>query len=169
MDFDANSSDISNVRDIPITPMGNSSNLYAGVVDVEWSADGTKLYVSKYRGFSPLIGGKLFQYELNNPSQSVQLLHQISNTNSHVEIYYTDACSVDVNIFVEVPEQPIPEFIFPNVFTPNNDSDNDTYKLFPTLGDCFELIDFKIYNPWGNLLFETKDEDFVWTGKLSNG
>lgn len=63
---------------------GNSSNQYAGVIDLEWSPDGTKLYISKYRGYSPLSGGKLFQFDMDSPLQDAVLLHQISSTNSHV-------------------------------------------------------------------------------------
>jgi hypothetical protein len=63
---------------------GNSTYQYSGIIDLVWSLDDSKLYISKYRGFSPLSGGKLFQYDLNNPNEIPMLLHQISETNPHV-------------------------------------------------------------------------------------
>ena len=50
----------------------------------------------------------------------------------------------------------------PNIFTPNNDNSNDLYHPFPYL--FVEKVDMKIYNRWGNLLFETEDPDINWDG-----
>jgi hypothetical protein len=63
---------------------GTSSNQYSGIIDFEWSPDGSKLYISKYRGNMPASGGKLFQYDLSNPNQEAVLLHQISTNISYV-------------------------------------------------------------------------------------
>lgn len=51
----------------------------------------------------------------------------------------------------------------PNVFTPNNDSQNDIYKPGPY--KFVEKVDMKIYNRWGNLVFQTEDPDINWDGK----
>ena len=50
----------------------------------------------------------------------------------------------------------------PNAFTPNGDSNNDVYYV---RGGPFETIDFKIYNEWGNVVFETTDPSIGWDGK----
>lgn len=56
----------------------------------------------------------------------------------------------------------------PNVFTPNNDNYNDFFRPFPYTS--VERIDMKIFNRWGNLVFETEDPDINWDGKnQSNG
>ena len=50
----------------------------------------------------------------------------------------------------------------PNAFTPNGDDNNDVYFV---RGGPFETLEFKIYNEWGNLVFETSDPLIGWDGK----
>ena len=52
----------------------------------------------------------------------------------------------------------------PNVFTPNNDGQNDFYHPIEPYR-FVEKIDIKIYNRWGNLVFQTEDPDINWDGK----
>ncbi len=50
----------------------------------------------------------------------------------------------------------------PNVFTPNADGYNDLFIPFPY---CYvEEVEMKIYNRWGNLVYETDDPDILWDG-----
>lgn len=49
----------------------------------------------------------------------------------------------------------------PNAFTPNSDGLNDR---FAPLGVDFELISFRVYNRWGELLYETNDPNASWDG-----
>lgn len=58
-----------------------------------------------------------------------------------------------------------PEYVLPNVFTPNNDGQNDLFVPFPY--HAIQSIDAKIFNRWGKLLFETKDPDLKWDGKAA--
>ncbi|MBO9563211.1 MAG: gliding motility-associated C-terminal domain-containing protein [Niastella sp.] len=51
----------------------------------------------------------------------------------------------------------------PNTFTPNNDGINDEFRIRIT--GYFKLNGLKIFNRWGQLVFETKDPNFVWNGK----
>lgn len=56
-----------------------------------------------------------------------------------------------------------PLYELPNAFTPNGDGQNDLYT--PIIPYRFvEQIDMKIYNRWGNLVFETKNPDINWNG-----
>lgn len=60
-----------------------------------------------------------------------------------------------------------PCYILPNVFTPNNDGSNDLYT--PILPFRFvDRVEMKIYNRWGNLVFETEDPMINWDGKDKN-
>ncbi|MBK7811672.1 MAG: gliding motility-associated C-terminal domain-containing protein [Saprospiraceae bacterium] len=54
----------------------------------------------------------------------------------------------------------------PNVFTPNGDMENDTYKVVFDQDAIFEKDGFslKIYNRWGQLVFESNDPDEAWDG-----
>jgi gliding motility-associated-like protein len=47
--------------------------------------------------------------------------------------------------------QVIQEIILPNIFTPNNDSDNDVWEL--NVFDVFKDLEVSIYNRWGELVF----------------
>ena len=49
----------------------------------------------------------------------------------------------------------------PTAFSPNGDGVND--KLF-ILGSGFQQVDFKIYNRYGQLVFETTDPSVGWDG-----
>ncbi len=54
----------------------------------------------------------------------------------------------------------------PNVFTPNGDGINDLFIPYPYQG--VEKINLKIFNRWGNLVFETSNPDINWDGKEQN-
>lgn len=51
----------------------------------------------------------------------------------------------------------------PNAFTPNNDGLNDNLK--PFMIGIKELNYFKIFNRWGQLIFETQNPEKGWDGK----
>lgn len=57
-----------------------------------------------------------------------------------------------------------PYYVLPNAFTPNGDGHNDLFTPFP--GYRFVTkIDMKIYNRWGEQVFETSDPAINWDGK----
>jgi gliding motility-associated-like protein len=71
------------------------------------------------------------------------------------EIGCPDSTQVQV---VEVWEE---EIYFPNAFSPNNDGKNDAFFL-PNGG--FRQLDIRIFNRWGQLMFESSDPNFRWDG-----
>lgn len=60
-----------------------------------------------------------------------------------------------------------PLYQLPNVFTPNGDGSNDTFRPFPYR--FVESIDLQVFNRWGGLVFETSDPDINWDGRDSGG
>ena len=58
-------------------------------------------------------------------------------------------------------------FTLYNVFTPNDDQINDCFR-FDGLENFCEGIEWKVYNRWGELVFETTDPYECWNGKLPN-
>lgn len=79
--------------------------------------------------------------------------------------------------FIAVCVDTCRQYVLPSVFTPNNDNNNDFYhpcdsttsqslqaKNCPPYKNVKD-IDLKIYNRWGNLVFETTDKDINWDGK----
>ena len=54
----------------------------------------------------------------------------------------------------------------PNSFTPNNDGINDVFK--PVSNGHVDDFDFRVYDRWGTLIFQTNNLDEGWDGRLRN-
>lgn len=66
----------------------------------------------------------------------------------------TQCTAIDtVTVFVEMA---CDDIFVPNAFSPNNDSKND-YAVMHIPFPCLKLIDFSIYNRWGQKVFFTDD------------
>ncbi|MDX1653467.1 MAG: gliding motility-associated C-terminal domain-containing protein, partial [Brumimicrobium sp.] len=99
---------------------------------------------------------------LSNPNGQVTSATVNQNTTYTVQVsdgICTKFAQVTVNVFSFVCEEP---FVFvPNAFTPNADGENDILFVRSTIVE--ELV-FRIYNRWGELVFETNDIDIGWDG-----
>jgi gliding motility-associated-like protein len=88
------------------------------------------------------------------------ILHTIENQYGCLD---TDTLEVgitkDLKIFV------------PNSFTPNGDGLNDCFAVSGTVSDVVERFTVKIYNKWGQAIFEDviKSYDCIWDGTGYNG
>ncbi len=71
------------------------------------------------------------------------------------------AFSTDVTIYVVEVICGEPEIFIPSGFTPNGDGQND--KVF-VRGNNIASLDFKIFNRWGELVFETTNQNQGWDG-----
>ena len=60
-----------------------------------------------------------------------------------------------------------PFYVLPNTFTPNSDGKNDTFK--PRINLFIASVEFKVYNQWGNLVFETSNPSLDWNGTTNKG
>ena len=72
----------------------------------------------------------------------------------------------DINGCIDSARQDISIILLPDVptaFTPNGDGEND---LFLVRGGPFKSINVRIYNNWGQLIFETNDQLEGWNGKF---
>src|SRR5690606_18844155 len=70
-------------------------------------------------------------------------------------------CSDQDSLLVSIEEKDIIAPKLPNAFSPNGDGVND---VFYVRGGPFETMELKIYNGWGELVFETTDPLFGWDG-----
>ncbi|MFA7272582.1 MAG: choice-of-anchor L domain-containing protein [Crocinitomicaceae bacterium] len=77
----------------------------------------------------------------------------------------TDAkgCVDSIKLGVQIQQEVY--FYVPNAFTPDADEFNPVFKI-----SSIGLIDFniKIFNRWGEMIFEAYDPDFTWDGTYSN-
>jgi gliding motility-associated-like protein len=60
-----------------------------------------------------------------------------------------------------------PAYTLPNAFTPNDDKQNDIFKA--TTIKFISSINIKIFNRWGDVVFESTDPKFNWDGKNKSG
>lgn len=60
-----------------------------------------------------------------------------------------------------------PIYTLPNVFTPNGDGSNEIFHPFPYR--YVDRINIKIFNRWGQMVFQSEDPDINWNGKNLQG
>ena len=67
-------------------------------------------------------------------------------------------------------EKPNTDYQVPNVFSPNGDGENDLFFLKKASYDrCYDALNIRVYNRWGQLVFESPDTDFEWDGNDEKG
>ena len=66
----------------------------------------------------------------------------------------------EITIYVEVAG----EVFVPNLFTPNADGLNDVLEIF---GNSIDYLDFKIFDRWGEMVFQTDNINDVWDGTFN--
>ncbi len=95
---------------------------------------------------------------------SIESSFSVRETGNY-SVTVSDACqeATDV-VYVEVVS--CCNLYIPNIFTPNFDGTNDEVKVY---ADCeFPSYNFKIFNRWGALVFETNDQEKGWDGVVGN-
>ena len=78
-----------------------------------------------------------------------------------------DECTLETKLIV--PQEDCPIYI-PNVFSPNNDGNNDLFVIQPHIDFVGEFLAFKVYDRWGTNVFEARDfepEEVAWNGTFN--
>jgi gliding motility-associated-like protein len=85
------------------------------------------------------------------------------STTYYVTITDPFGCTNVDTVFVVVEEVQCeePEIYIPNAFTPNDDSSND---IMYVRGNTIRELDFKIFDRWGEKVFESNDPKKGWDG-----
>ncbi len=114
--------------------------------------------------FSNSSGATQYQYYFDNAPISNLARHRysVADTGMHsIRLVVTNdfGCKDEIEKMVEVKQ---PDYIeLPNAFTPNNDMINNFY--YPVCTDAITHYKMRIYNRWGEKVFEGKDQP--WNGK----
>ncbi|MCX6351533.1 MAG: gliding motility-associated C-terminal domain-containing protein [Bacteroidetes bacterium] len=58
-----------------------------------------------------------------------------------------------------------PELLVPTVFTPDGDGLNDKWNPLPVFVEDYNM---RVYNRWGELVFESNDKNYQWDGTFHN-
>jgi gliding motility-associated-like protein len=77
-----------------------------------------------------------------------------------------NGCKSADTVTVFVSKSPCGDIFFPNAFTPNGDGVNDKFGPVSTTGVYGTSSVFRIYNRWGEVIFETKVLTHKWDGKI---
>ncbi len=97
------------------------------------------------------------------PEPTVISTDQIYNTATagtyEVTIYNGFTCVKDI---VEVIEDCRPVIFAPNAFSPNGNGQNDEFFVFPN--DYIDQFEILIYSRWGELVYQSTNQDFRWDG-----
>jgi gliding motility-associated-like protein len=99
---------------------------------------------------------------LDNPTSQNPIASPDATTTYYVVI--TDgACTKSDTVTVTVAELICgqPDVYVPNAFTPDANGNNDFVRV---RGNNIKELVFRIYNRWGELVFETKDQSQGWDG-----
>ncbi len=81
-----------------------------------------------------------------------------------VEVVSVNGCVLNLYQVIEVKE--IIEAFIPTAFTPNGDGENDFYYLETRLVEDFT---FRVFNRWGQEVYQTQEPRFRWNGNHLNG
>ena len=104
---------------------------------------------------------------LDNPNQPNPIFNGDKSTDyTLTRIDTITSCSVTDEYEIIVSTEVFANV--PNAFTPNNDGLNDLLKVEYSLGIGADF-NFKIFNRWGKLMFETNDKNKGWDGRDSSG
>lgn len=77
-----------------------------------------------------------------------------------VQVTDTNQCSASDSLYIRLADCDGSIFV-PNAFTPNGDGINDEYRIY---GRCIRLNSLKIFNRWGEKVWETEDINDTWDG-----
>jgi gliding motility-associated-like protein len=103
------------------------------------------------------------------PANNNYEIYPNENTLYTLEARYGPNCLAVARFQVSIVDA-IDSIIVPNIFTPyNQDSKNDYFYLKTNKTNIVESFEFKVYDKWGNNVFNAYDLDFKWDGKAANG
>lgn len=76
-------------------------------------------------------------------------------------------CKDSIEKAVTISKDSTAQLFMANVFTPNADNLNECYKVIGLNNKCEEVV-LKIFNRWGEKVFESDDVDYCWNGTVQN-
>ncbi len=122
-------------------------------------------------GLSEQADSFLWEFSDGSVNTGSEVIHEF--TTEGVIGIVMKAINTASGCFTEVTNEVVIEaldkgFLMPNVFTPNGDDTNDFFFPVPIGLDseAIEIVEFKIYNRWGNLIYDNTDPQNGWDGNF---
>ena len=113
-----------------------------------------------YSLFANAVGGNSLQ---TNNNGKFTLPPILNDTAFYIELTQGDCSSARTRVSVKVVNET--KIVVPNAFTPNNDGKNDTWGI--RVYGIVKLNYLRVFNRWGQLIYETSDPDARWNGTLN--
>lgn len=118
--------------------------------------------------YAETLDGNLSKIDSQSVSEGYSALHfPINGLLGCYAVTVVDTLGNESALSNKVCVDNCPFFELPNTFTPNGDSHNDIFK--PKVNLFVNSIEFKVFNQWGNLVFETSDPQINWDGSTLSG
>jgi gliding motility-associated-like protein len=106
--------------------------------------------------------GQSYQWETGQTTNEISIVRAGNYGYSFID---QGGCVQSDTVYVTalLPEASL---YIPNAFTPNGDGVNEVFQV---VGDEIERFELRIYNRWGQVIFETEDHTEVWDGSVNEG
>jgi len=100
---------------------------------------------------------------------SITLSPTVNTTSVYVEVFDANGCTANDEVQIQLTQ--IVDVIFPNIITPNGDGINDFF--FVASKDVEQILNMKIFDRWGELIWEKSNFDprvssEGWDGKFND-
>ena len=144
------------IGELPFANAGeDDSVLYLETFTLNGTGVGDFLWVP---GNPIIIPANISSYSVANPTV------ELTQTTTFVlTVTSPDGCSENDTVTIYVEQYPIVEV--PNAFSPNGDGFND--EIFVLNHDVGELLEYTIYNRYGQVVFTTSDINGGWNGMVN--
>lgn len=83
-----------------------------------------------------------------------------------VDVTDATGCETKDTVYIS-PGSCCENVYIPNAFTPNNDGQNDEWRMVTSTGLIVDQ--FAVYNRWGEQIWHTSNQRGVWDGKRNGG
>jgi gliding motility-associated-like protein len=83
------------------------------------------------------------------------LVFRLKTTSSDGRVSYSNTREINFSLKV----------LIPNIFTPNGDSINDSFKVYTVFQKTYQL---QIFDRWGNIIFASTNPNEEWNGSIKN-
>jgi gliding motility-associated-like protein len=140
------------VNDTPTVTAGKANNINCSTLTAQLTATGATSY-----SWLPSTG-------LSDPLSASPVATISETTQFVVQGTNAEGCTSYDSVTVAVAKTGENAYGLPNSFTPNGDGINDCFGL--RNWGSITLLEFSIYNRWGQKVFETKNPSDCWDGRF---
>jgi gliding motility-associated-like protein len=152
-----------------VDSLTNTITIFPGP-DASFSANPTNANVFENINFTDLTQSDFpistwnWNFNDGNFSQDQNPTHNFAEGGDYEVVLVVEDSNGCIDTAQNVVNIYLPPLV-PSGFSPNNDNNNDFLFVF---GGPYETLDFKVYNNWGEVIFETNDASIGWNGMYKN-